>query len=88
MATTGRELAHGGIQRGATKPVGADLPPWGRSAGEPQADNLPAAAGTSEACPFSEMPQFRDVDGTIHDCSSFRERGATYGGEANLMLMA
>ena len=88
MAATRHELAHGGTQRGATKPVGADLPPWGRSAGELQADNLPAATGTSEAGPFSKMPQFRDVDGTIHDRFCFRERGATYGGKANVVLTA
>ena len=88
MAATGRELAHGGIQRSTTKPVGPDLPPWGRSASELQADDLPAAAGTTEARPFSKMPQFRDIDGTIHDCSSFRERGATYGGKANAVLTA
>lgn len=88
MAATGRELAHGGIQRGAAEPVGADLPPWGRSAGELQADDLPATTGATEACPFSEVPQFRDVDGTVHDRSSFRERGATYSGKANVVLTA
>lgn len=88
MTATGRELAHGGIQRGATEPVGPDLPPWGRSTSELQADDLPAATGATEACPFSEMPQFRDVDGTVHDRSSFRERGATYSSKANVVLTA
>ena len=88
MTATGRELANGGIQRGATEPVGPDLPPWERSAGELQTDNLPAAAGTTEAGPFSKMPQFRDVDTMIYDCSNFREHRATYSGEANVVLTA
>ena len=84
MAAASRELAHGGVQRGTAEPVGSDLPPRGRSAGELQADDLPATTGTTEACPFSEIPQFRDVDGTVRNHLVSKECGATYGGKAKV----
>lgn len=85
MATTGRELAHGGIQRGTTEPVGSDFPPRGRSASELQADSLPATSWATEAGPFSEMPQFRDMDGTVRNHFVFGERGTTYSRETKLV---
>lgn len=88
MTATGRELAHGGIQRGTTEPIGSNLPPWRRSVCELQADSLPATTGATEAGPFSEMPQFRDMDGAVRNHLVFGERGATYSRETKLVPTA
>ena len=83
VTSASSELADGGCNSGSAEPVDGDSPVRGFRGYKSEPDNLPAAAGASEAGPFAKASRLRDQQGAVIDRVGTRELGTKVGEKAS-----